>query len=59
MAKKNVRNYGRKALSLLLTLVMLVSTMQLTAFAAPRDWDDDNDWWWNNQDQQEQPEQTE
>ena len=34
MAKKNVRNYGRKALSVLLSLVMLISVTQITAFAA-------------------------
>ena len=37
MAKKNIRNWGRKALSLLLTLTMVTGMLQIPAMAASSD----------------------
>jgi len=38
MAKKNIKRLGRKALSLLLTLTMVTSMLQISAFAASSAW---------------------
>jgi len=43
MAKKNVKRLGRKILSLLLTLTMVTSLLQISAFAAHGDRDDHED----------------